>query len=82
VFQVLAWPVPAARTMELKVVSKAAAASPARALRRGPSVRAQGWGRVGFGSAPAAMAKAAVLRMCSGNNSASPVTKYVWNSWV
>ncbi|GJM93039.1 hypothetical protein PR202_ga09557 [Eleusine coracana subsp. coracana] len=54
--------------MELKVVSKAAAASPARAHRGGPS---QGWGRVGFGSAPAA--KAMALR--ATNNSAAPVTK-------
>jgi hypothetical protein len=25
--------------------------------------------------------KAVVLRMCAGNNSATPGTKYVWNGW-
>jgi chorismate mutase len=71
--------VAAAHTMEPKVISKAAAASPAYAHRGGPSRGAQGWGRLGFGSAPAT--KAVVLRMCADNNSATPVTKYVRNGF-
>jgi hypothetical protein len=72
--------VAAARAMELKVVSKAAVASPAYAHRGGPSRGAQGSAHLGFGSAPAT--KAVVLRKCAdNNNSATPVTKYVWNGW-